>query len=479
MPQELGYLRSPTCWALFFVCLFATALLTPVAMGLARRVGAVDRGGHRRVYEGSMPLLGGLGLAVPFIAVCLLGYSGVVGILTLVESLKPQFMVLALGSVGIVVLGVVDDTRGVRARYKLLAQIGIALFVVLLGETLTVLRLPFFGTLELAPWMGALVGVVWIVGLINAINIIDGIDGLAAGISLIAVVGLLALAAMEQYTFVVFLCIGLAGSLLGFLPYNFNPARVFLGDTGSMFLGFALASITLMATYKSETAVIVLAPLLALGFPIFETLLSMTRRLVRGAPVFSADDGHTHHRLLGQGYSQRRVVMLLYGVSAILTSVAIMSRIAPEGSAWEWISLAVVIVTLIGIAWLAGYLRVARVNTLVRRRERNARMQAFARYAGLSLRANPEKTNAEQILGLACSELGLDSLSLRRNGEVLRIGGSEGLSSASKPWKNLRLPTAGGGELLLEYVPAEDSDEEHRRDVAACLARLFEEAELP
>lgn len=473
---DLDYLQSPTCWSLFFLCLFASAVLTPLVMRLAPRLGAVDLGGHRRVYEGSMPLLGGLGIALPFIAACLFGYAAQVRILAYVETLRPQFLVVALGSIAIVALGVFDDTRGMRARYKLLFQIGIASFVVLLGEPLSELRLPFLGQLELAPWLGAAVGVVWIVGLINAINIIDGIDGLAAGISLIAAVGLLAMAAQAQYTFVVLLCVALVGGLLGFLPYNFHPARIFLGDTGSMFLGFALATITLMGTYKSEAAVIVLAPLLALGFPIFETLLSMTRRLVRGAPVFSADDRHTHHRLLGRGYSQRRVVLLLYAVSGILTSVAIMSRIAPEGPVWEWLSVTVVLATLVGVAWLAGYLRVAPVNTFVERRERNARLQAFARYAGLSLKANTASAHTGQVLELACRELELEFVSLSRAGQEPVVSGPGSLSTPSKPCENLRLTNGQSGKLEIQYAFAGEPNEEHRRDVAACLARVFEEA---
>ena len=480
MTEVPDYLRSPTCGTLFFASLAMTAVLTPFVMALARRVGALDTGGHRRIHEGSMPLLGGIGIFVPFIGACLVGLWGGTGILQLVAAQRPQFLALALGGLAIVALGIYDDTRGLRVRYKLLAQILIALAVVLAGEdVLTVIRLPLLGTVQLSPAVGSIVGVAWIVGLINAINIIDGIDGLAAGVSLIAAVGLLILGALGQHTFMVLLCAALAGSLIGFLPYNLHPARIFLGDTGSMFLGFALSSIALMSTYKSQTAVIVLAPLLALGFPIFETTLSMARRAVRGAPVFSADNRHTHHRLLARGYSQRKVVLLLCAVSGILTSIAIMSRIVPQGPPWEWMSLGIVLVTLSGIGWLAGYLRVVPVTTIFERRGRNAVLQAFARYAVLSLSAKTDPDCAREVLTLACRELGLRHLSVRPSKGEWAISVPGGRPPSDMTIENLRLNGSKGSDLRIEYAFDHEPDEDDRQDVAACLAQIFERADYP
>ena len=383
-------------------------------------------------------------------------------------------MVLAIGGIAIAALGVFDDVHGLRARYKLLAQVLIAVFVVSAGEVLDVVRLPLMGEVEIGTPLGILLSVAWIVGLINAINLIDGVDGLAAGISLVAALGLLALAAIDGFTFVVLLAIALAGCLIGFLPYNFHPARIFLGDTGSMFLGYMLATITLMGTYKSETAVIVVAPFLALGFPIFETLLSMTRRLVRGAPVFGADDRHTHHRLLGRGYSQRTVVLLLWSVSAILTAMAIMSRLLPAGSQWELLSPVVGIATLLGIGWLAGYLRPVKVEEMRQRFQRTSLLHAYARYAALSFSADPDERKMQEILELGRMELGLDYLSVSSENGGFQSTAS-GSSTNGNSRERIRVKPAQAPEVTIEYEFREPPDEETKRDVAACLARVFEQ----
>lgn len=467
------YLRSPTCWALFFGSIVTTAALTPLVMRLAGRVGAIDSGGHRKIYEGQMPLLGGLGIAVPFLSVCLIGRFSNLGLFGSIQFMRPQFLVLGLAGAAIIALGIFDDIHGLRVRYKLLAQILIALAAVSSGDVLEILRLPLLGTVQLSTGVGILVGVGWVVGLINAINLVDGVDGLAAGISLIATLGLLALAAIGQFTFIVLLTVALAGSLIGFLPYNFHPARIFLGDTGSMFLGFALAMITLMGTYKSETAVIVIAPILALGFPIFETLLSMARRLVRGAPIFGADDQHTHHRLLSRGFSQRKVVLLLYGVSGILTSMAIMSRIVPEGSAWGLLSPMIGVATLAMIGWLAGYLRTVNVDDVLQRRQRTAVRHAFAQYAALSLDADRDREKTEKLLHLGRVELGLEYVSFGGTEDGLQPAVS-GVPKNKEALERIRVKSARFGEVAIEYEFGKRPDEDERRDVAACLARLFE-----
>lgn len=477
MTAAPDYLRSLTCWSLFIGSLFAAAALTPFVITLARRLGAVDSGGHRKIYQGSMPLLGGLGIMIPFVAVCFLGSFTELGMFAQTSAMKTQFLALGLGAIAITALGVFDDVHGLRARYKLLIQIVIAVAVVSAGPALKILQLPLVGTVHLSPEVGILVGVIWVVGLINAINIIDGVDGLAAGISLIAAFGLLALAALGPFTFMILLSVALAGSLVGFLPFNFNPAKIFLGDTGSMFLGFALATITLMGTYKSETAVIVIAPMLALGFPIFETLLSMTRRLVRGAPIFGADDLHTHHRLLSRGYSQRKVVLLLYGASTILTSMAIVSRILPDDSPWEWVSPAIGVVTLVGIVWLAGYLRTVRVDEVLQRRQRTGVRHAYAQYAVLSLNANDNREKKTRVLELGLMEFGLRYLSMSWPDGEMRLA-SNGDQRADATREQLRVKTAQGHDVAVEYEFASPPDEEGRRDVAACLARLVEQGRL-
>ncbi|MBM3333153.1 undecaprenyl/decaprenyl-phosphate alpha-N-acetylglucosaminyl 1-phosphate transferase, partial [Candidatus Sumerlaeota bacterium] len=220
------YLRSPTCWLLFLGAGLATGMLTPVVMWLAKWIGAVDGGGYRKVGACGIARLGGPAIALPFVVACLLGLWGPTGMLGLIEAQGPSLLVLAFGCAAIVGLGIVDDSRGLRARHKLLVQIAVAAVVCASGHVVTSFALPFVGTIHLGYVFGTIFTLFWIVGLINAFNLIDGVDGLAAGIALIGSVALAILAAINGATFVVLLCLALSGSLLAFLPFNFYPARV-------------------------------------------------------------------------------------------------------------------------------------------------------------------------------------------------------------------------------------------------------------
>ena len=474
MHEIPDYLRSPTCWSLFFASIIATAVLTPWVMRLAGRVDAVDAGGHRRVSDRSRPLLGGLGIIVPFLAVCAMGFFGLTGMFGHIEAWQSQFLMLAVGGLAIGTLGFLDDTCGVRIRYRLLVETAVALLVVMSGDVLESFHLPLVGEIAIGREVGIVLGVAWIVGFINAMNLIDGVDGLATGVSLVATIGLAVLGAIDQHTFVVLLCIALAGNLIGFLPYNLPQAKIFLGDTGSMFLGFVLATITWMSAYDSPTPVMVIGPLLVLGFPIFETLLTITRRLVHGAPVFGADDRHIHHRLLDRGFSKNEVLFLLFGVSGVLISVAIMTRILPGGSQLGWIGLAIVIATLTTLGWLAGYLRTVRVEHMVMRRQRNATRNAFARYASLSLSAHRDLPWAQEVLELGRRELGLSYLAVWLGEPAVQIL-APGSVAGESPREHLRFKSPKGEWVAIEFEFIATPDEEERRDVAGCLAQLFEQ----
>ncbi len=233
--------------ALFFGCLIATTALIPAVMRFARKIDAVDRGGYRKVYQGAMPLLGGLGIAVPLIVLGLAAAgAGHVIVIDRVwrwvnihhkESFDPLFslagsrnecMTLALGGIAIVALGLIDDIKGLRARWKLLGQIVIALFVCLSGYAVTTVAIPFIGPVNFGVSVGGLLTILWVVGLINAFNLIDGVDGLAAGIALIGAGALVALGIIQQNAYVTFTGVALTGSLLAFLLYNFPPAKIFL-----------------------------------------------------------------------------------------------------------------------------------------------------------------------------------------------------------------------------------------------------------
>jgi UDP-GlcNAc:undecaprenyl-phosphate GlcNAc-1-phosphate transferase len=456
-----------------------------------------------------MPLLGGLAIAAPFLGVCILGILGPTAMLQAIAGGKMDLGYLALGCAAIVALGVVDDMRGMKARMKLLVQLVAALLICAAGHTIVSMEIPFLGTVTPNPLLGLIITVLWIVGITNAFNLIDGVDGLAAGVAFIASVGLAIIAAANGATFVVLLCLALAGSLLAFLAFNFHPARIFLGDTGSMFLGFSLATVALMGSYKSQAAVIFVAPMLALGFPIFETLVSMLRRLVHGRPVFVGDQGHTHHRLLRKGFSQRQVAMTLYAVALLCMVSAILCQILSAQSRASWAPIGLYVATVMGLAWVAGYLQPNRASNGSGRRQRNLLLSALARYAALSLTPGRSLLNSEVVLRIARRELNLRFLEAWFEEEHVLIASSGRMSLDEDPdsphdlddppsfiaprgfamnndadalpvcsLHETRVQSANGRKIIIRYQYYQEPDEFERQDVVACLANLFEQARI-
>jgi len=498
--------------ACFLASLLVTALLVPAVQRFARRIDAVDRGGYRKVFEGAMPLLGGLAIAIPLILgglvtaaagyyiqhqwpVLFTEYPEHFSRLYTFAGYRGDCLVLVTGGLAILALGLVDDTRGMRARYKLAGQVAVAFFVSISGFAVPSLSLPVIGTIDfsiaslslpvvgvihLGQVLGVLLTTFWIVGLINAFNLIDGVDGLASGIAFIGAISLAALGFIQGNVFIALAGAALAGGLLAFLRFNFPPARIFLGDTGSMFLGYALAALSLAGAQKSEAALILIAPIFALSFPIFETLVSIVRRYLRGVPVFMGDNHHTHHRLLSKGYSQPRVVLTLYSVSALLAAAAILAAVIPEGSPWVFTSYTLFIGTLVSIAWLAGYLRPTTFRRIIERRKRNRVYHALAHYANLCLNGNGRAAKIDALLELCRLELGLAHLELQReNGTVLMAASeSPADSGTAQTSERLRVKSSDDQNIFIMYAFEHPPDENRRHDVTACLAGIFDQLML-
>lgn len=299
----------------FCASLLISFFVTPYVKKLAFRIGAIDiPKDDRRVHNKPIPRLGGLAIYFAFVVV----------ILALVPFSIKLLGVVA-GATMIVALGVVDDVKPLPAKFKLLVQIAAAVVLVVSGIKVEWVTNPFDGTDGMS-YLGLLsypITVFWIVGVTNTLNLIDGLDGLAAGVAMIAAGSLMIVSYINGHVVVTILTAALAGSALGFLPYNFNPAKIFMGDTGSTFLGFILAAISIEGAIKGATTLAIAIPLLALGLPIFDTTFAIVRRAVQGKPIMEADKGHLHHRLLDLGLSQRQVVFTLYIVSAFLGMGAI------------------------------------------------------------------------------------------------------------------------------------------------------------
>jgi UDP-GlcNAc:undecaprenyl-phosphate GlcNAc-1-phosphate transferase len=354
-----------------------TALLTPLVRRLALRIGAVSNPGGRNVNERSVPRLGGIAIAIGFL-VPLVWLTLTDS--TVAETLRLEGRKIAgllAGALLLVVVGVLDDTRRLRASHKLLAQVAAASLAYAAGYHIKSVALPLLGSLSMGVF-ALPVTVLWIVGVVNALNLIDGLDGLAGGIAFFAGITNFVVAWVSKDVFQGALMATMLGAVLGFLVFNFNPARIFMGDSGSYFLGFVLATTSLAeSTHKTSTAVAILVPVLALGVPIFDTLFTMLRRFLERRPIFSPDRGHVHHRLLDMGITHRRAVLLLYGVSIVLTAAAIGVSL---GRSWQvGVAILVASVVLVGLVRFLGYFEYLLLMRRQRARLRSPETESLRR----------------------------------------------------------------------------------------------------
>jgi UDP-GlcNAc:undecaprenyl-phosphate GlcNAc-1-phosphate transferase len=308
--------------ALFLVGAVVTALLTPLATRLAIRLGAVSAPGGRNVNVRAIPRLGGLAICGAFFAAIAALYASEASAALVLRTDVGRLVGLLLGAVGLCLVGAIDDARRLPALYKVYAQIAAAIVAFAFGYRISAVWLPGVGTL----FMGSFalpVTVLWIVGITNAINLIDGLDGLAGGVAFCAALTNLVVAVITGNTFVAVAMSALLGAIAGFLFFNFNPARIFMGDSGSYFVGFVLGTMSLVGAQIASTAVSLLVPILALGLPIIDTLFSMLRRVLERRSPFDPDRGHIHHRLLDMGFTHKRAVLVLYGMCSVFTASAI------------------------------------------------------------------------------------------------------------------------------------------------------------
>ncbi|MEI7884587.1 MAG: MraY family glycosyltransferase [Clostridia bacterium] len=287
-------------------------VLTPLVKKFAFFVGAVDKPNQRKVHTKIMPRMGGIAIYLAF-AITLI----------LTEVLTPKLIGLLLGSSVIILVGGLDDTLDLSPKIKIFGQMFAALILVGYGYQVTYLRLPFVaGVIDLGYWSIPFT-VFWLIGVTNAINLIDGLDGLAAGTSGIAILTMGVIAMGQGLYPIAIVCMILFASILGFLRYNFNPASIFMGDSGSLFLGFVLGAISIAGLTKITTLLSVFLPIVVLGVPIVDTLSAILRRKLAGKPISVADKKHLHHRLLELNLSHRQVVLVIYAMDATLGIIAI------------------------------------------------------------------------------------------------------------------------------------------------------------
>ncbi|MGN0693811.1 MAG: glycosyltransferase family 4 protein [Lentihominibacter sp.] len=302
-------------WAPFFVAGAVAAVMTPFAIWLAPRIGAMDiPKDNRRVHNKPMPRFGGIAI-----------FAGIlIGLLIFAREDRGMVPVM-VGCTMIYILGAVDDLKNLRPLVKLLGQILCASVSFAMG-----LRIPFItnyfgeGNMVFGEVACYVMTVLWLISITNAVNLIDGLDGLAAGISAISALCIGFVAFIHGHYVPTVGMMVIAGAALGFLPYNFHPARIFMGDGGSQLLGFAIAAMSILGTVKSAAVVVVAIPAIVLGLPIFDTIMAIIRRVIRRQSIGTADKEHLHHRIMKAGFGQRRAVLLMYCISGILGIMAVM-----------------------------------------------------------------------------------------------------------------------------------------------------------
>jgi len=434
-----------TAGVAFVLACLVSGLLTPVVRRFALRHRLFDdHVAARKIHGRPIPRLGGVAIAAGF-------YAPLLALLLEASSVGGTFwanshraLAFLLGGAAICGLGLYDDIRGSGAKVKFLAQFVIAGALYWAGFRIDILALPFVGVFSLGP-LSILFTMLWIVGVINAMNLIDGLDGLAAGVGLFGLATTFVLAATRADPIMMLFMAALGGATVGFLVYNFNPASIFMGDTGSMFLGYVLAVGSIQTNQKSSTAVAILIPIVALGLPIADTLLAMIRRAVNHQPMFSADRAHIHHKLLDLGLSQKQAVLTLYGASLLLGGMALLLTVA-SGFQTALILLAMGTAGFFGIRRL-GY------GHLKRTASAQAQIDAGKRLARLASATDERKLWRE--LKIVAETLGMSSLRVcvdcEQDGDPVMIQRARGKWRETERFQGRIEISAGPAMVKVEY----------------------------
>ena len=340
----------------FLLAFIVSFMATPWSIKLAHKLGALDiPKDNRRMHNNVMPKLGGIAVIAGFVisVAYLLFVMSIEGSINLFEGeiYINKLIGILLGIIVIGITGILDDIKTLKPWQKLIGQIFAALIVVAFGVKINDINIST-KSIALNNWISIILTIIWIVGITNAINLMDGLDGLSSGISLIACLSLLIIFALNGSPMIAILLIAtLIGALVGFLPYNFAPAKTFIGDVGSNFLGFMLAIVSIIGVAKTYTIAVIVLPILVLALPILDVLWAIVRRIIKGKSlkaVFHADNEHVHHKLVKRGFSQKQAVLILYGASTIFGIFAI---ILFESGIWKALSFILMVIAAVALGY--------------------------------------------------------------------------------------------------------------------------------
>jgi UDP-GlcNAc:undecaprenyl-phosphate/decaprenyl-phosphate GlcNAc-1-phosphate transferase len=436
-----------TYFTLFLIATIASLVTTPLIRRLCQRYKLLDVPlDGRRIHRTAVPRLGGIALYISCLfALSLLWFWDNLLTQTL-SGMKSEILTLLIPATLVLLLGAYDDLRGANAVVKFIGLGLIATLFYAMGGRIDALSIPLFGSVHLPVLVSFIVTVVWLVGIANAFNLIDGLDGLASGAALFASLVILGVSVSQDRPLTIVVALVLCGALAGFLRYNFNPASIFLGDSGSLFTGFLLAALSVLGTQKATTAVAIVVPILAFGFPVVDTTMTMGRRLLSRKPVFQGDTEHIHHMLLARGWSQRRAALVLYGVCLLFGLLALI--FPATGSKLTGFMMFVISVAVI-IA--VGHLRYHEVDELkagVKRTVGDRRLRVAnnirVRRAAVAV---SKASNLDEMFGAVTQLLEFGQFSFA-SAEV----GPPGRQSVYWSWPNEVEPSVGDWSIRLPLV---------------------------
>jgi len=444
---------------LIYLSVFLAALLTAFVLTRYVRDIAHGRGWvvvptqERHMHSSPLPRLGGVAIFLSFG-----GCMGAAAIWALRHpqlhstAFFPTLRTILLPATLVFLLGVYDDLHSVGPYVKFTVQ-GIAATMLYIGG-LRIVNIPVLFGNRMFPWYAGLAfTVVWVLAISNAFNLIDGLDGLAAGSALFSTVVMFVVALLNGHHLVELMSIALAGAILGFLRFNFNPATIFLGDSGSLFIGFLLSALALQGAQKAPTIVAIAIPIVSFGLPILETVLSIIRRLISGRPVFTADHEHIHHKLLQHGLTHRQVVILLYGVSAIFAMLSLF-LLWPTGSSLGLVLAVLGIGIWIGVQHL-GYLEFGELARVAQRTFDQPQIfvnNLAIRRAAEELKVARDYDQVRRILLAAFGSNDFDGFELKLDlpgePEFLPSGDSLAARAGSFQWRKPAVPQFANGTAL-------------------------------
>jgi UDP-GlcNAc:undecaprenyl-phosphate GlcNAc-1-phosphate transferase len=301
-------------YLVFFTAFVLSFFFTPVARQLAFKLGILDiPKDDRKVHKEPIPYLGGAAI-----------YASAIFTMLIFSELDKTSVSIMIGGTVVFLIGLIDDINDISPKLKLAGQIIAAMIAVYGGAKINYITNPIPGyNVIYLEHFATPISILWIVGITNTINLVDGLDGLASGVAAISASTMMFMASISGFDYILLECAVIAGSSLGFLPYNFNPAKIFMGDTGALFLGYMLAVISILGFLKTVTLAAIIIMVLVLGIPLFDTFFAIVRRIRNKKPIMEADRGHVHHRLLAKGFTQRQTVLILYIVSILFGAAAI------------------------------------------------------------------------------------------------------------------------------------------------------------